>query len=101
MKKQLFILWFFSCGVLYAQDQLLNVVKTKIDAKDFEGAKTDLKKIIEADPKNKGAYNLRGVARMGLNDFYGAIGDFNVALEIDSTFAESWNNRGEIGRAHV
>src|SRR5687767_2357796 len=96
MKKLSFIVvCLLSVTFLYAQDQQLNAVKVKIEAKEFEGAKDDLKKIIDASPKNKHAFNLRGLARTGLNDFYGAIGDFNIALEIDSTFAEPWNNRGE------
>jgi tetratricopeptide (TPR) repeat protein len=41
------------------------------------------------------ALNLRGQAKAGLNDFYGAIGDYNFALEADSTYAEALNNRGE------
>ena len=67
---------------MQAQDQLLETAKAKIESKDFEGAKNDLKKVIDAAPKNKHAFNLRGLARMGLSDFYGAIGDFNAALEI-------------------
>ena len=58
---------------MYAQDQQLDAAKAKIDAKDFEGAKADLKKVIDAAPKNKQAFNLRGLARTGLNDFYGNI----------------------------
>ena len=96
MKKfSLFVFGLLILGIAHAQDPQLDAVKIKIDAKNFEGAKTDLKKIIDASPKNKQAFNMRGLARTGLNDFYGAIGDYNMALEIDSTFAETWNNRGE------
>src|SRR6187455_219536 len=70
-------------------------VRKKIVAKDFTGAKTDLTKLIEANPKLKLAYNLRGQARMGLDDLYGAIGDFTIALEIDSTYAEPLAFMGE------
>ena len=62
-------------------------VRKKITAKDFAGAKADLTRLIETNPKLKLAYNLRGQARMGLEDFYGAIGDFTFAVEIDSTYS--------------
>ena len=75
MKKFSFIVCLLSVTFLYAQDPQLDAAKAKIDAKDFEGAKADLKKLIDASPKNKHAFNLRGIARTGLSDFYGAIGD--------------------------
>src|SRR5688572_32061767 len=93
--KLSFVVWLLSINFLYAQQPSLDAVKAKLDSKDYEGAKSDLKKIIDTSPKRKEVFNLRGIARNGLNDFYGAIGDFNLALEIDSTFADPWNNRGE------
>ena len=69
----------------FAQDAQLEAAKKKIQAGDFAGAKADLTKIIDATPKNKAALNLRGEARSGLTDFYGAISDLTFALEIDST----------------
>ena len=60
--------------VLCAQpDAQLEAAQKKIAASDFAGAKADLTKIIEANPKNKFALDLRGKARTGLLDFYGAI----------------------------
>ena len=72
-----------------AQDAQLEAAKKKIESKDFTGAKADLTKIITANPRNKIALNLRGLAQISLNDFYGAIGDFNFALEVDSTYSEA------------
>jgi tetratricopeptide (TPR) repeat protein len=76
-------------------DQSLDVAKRKIASRNYIEAKADLTKLIEANPKNKNVFTLRGRAKMGLQDYYGAIGDFNFALDIDSTFAEALNYRGE------
>src|SRR5688500_14216277 len=84
----------FLSFVVSAQDNLSQVQK-KLEAGDFATAKADLSKILTADPKNKTALNLRGEARAGLGDCYGAISDYTYALELDSTFAEALNNRGQ------
>jgi len=96
--RRLFV--FFLCGAnpqLWAQtiDQQLDVAKRKIASANFVEAKADLIKLLEANPKNKTAYIMRGHTKMNLRDFYGAIGDFNFALDIDSTLAEAFNYRGE------
>ena len=44
MKKILFIICLMSIGLLHAQDPQLDAAKAKIDAKNFEAAKADLKK---------------------------------------------------------
>src|SRR5690242_17052417 len=80
---------------LRGQDQALEAAKKKLQAGDYAGAKADLTKVIDSNPKNKIALNLRGQARAGLDDLYGAIGDYTYALEIDSTYADALNNRGE------
>jgi len=55
---------------------ILEAAKKKIASGDFKGAKGDLTKTLDANIKNKEALSLRGQARMGLDDFYGAISDF-------------------------
>ena len=89
------VLFLFLSSAAFCQDQQLDAAKKKIEAGDFANAKTELTKIIDANPRNKIALNLRGQAKAGLSDFYGAIGDYNFALETDSTYAEALNNRGE------
>src|SRR5687768_4789257 len=84
----------FSFFVSPAQD-ILSQARKNLDAGKFQDAKADLSKIIDSDPKNKQALNLRGQARAGLGDLYGAISDYTYALDIDSTFAEAFNNRGQ------
>ena len=76
-------------------DPVLESARKKIAAKDFLGAKNDLSKVLDSNPKNKHALNMRGTARFGLQDTYGAISDYTFALDIDSTFSEALNNRGE------
>src|SRR5690349_776527 len=96
MKRIQLIFWCVLIGYAgFAQDAQLDAAKKKIVANDFAGAKADLTKIIDGNPKNKLALNLRGQARYGLNDFYGAVSDYTFAIDIDSTFAEAFNNRGE------
>jgi len=97
MKKFCFTICFLISVALSAQtsDAQLEGARKKMDAKDFVGAKADLTKIIEASPKNKNAFTLRGRSRMALGDYYGAIGDFNFTLEMDSTLADALNYRGE------
>ena len=92
---KLITLFLFLSLLAFSQTDPLESIRKKIAAKDYAGAKADLTKLIESNPKNKAAYSLRGRARMGLQDFYGAIGDFNFALEIDSMFTEALNFRGE------
>jgi len=71
------------------------MVGKKFAAKDFTGAKEDLTKSLQANPKNKIALDLRGQTRVILGDLYGAITDFTVALEFDSTYADALNHRGD------
>src|SRR5688572_23988485 len=93
-KIQPTLLFILASFLTYAQDSL-EPAKKKLKAGDFSGAKSDLTKILDTNPKNKEALNLRGEARAGLSDFYGAISDYTYALEVDSTFAIALNNRGE------
>jgi tetratricopeptide (TPR) repeat protein len=94
--KQLLALFLLIPVFAFAQsDAALDAARKKLEARNFAGAKADLTKIIESNPRNKNAFSLRGQVRMELRDYYGAIGDFNFALEIDSTFAEALNFRGE------
>ena len=71
-------------------DQVLDAAKRKIAARNYVEAKAELTKFIGTNPKDRNAFTLRGRSRIGLQDYYGAIGDFNFALEIDSTWAEAF-----------
>ena len=95
MKNILLLLLLIPFSSFAQTDPSLDAIKKKMEAKDFVGAKAELTKIIEANPKSKNAFTLRGRARMALGDYYGAIGDFNFTLEMDSTLADALNYRGE------
>ena len=72
----------------FGQTGSLDVVKKKLDSNDFKGAKEDLTKILNTNPRNREALILRAKAKNALEDYYGAIGDLNFALEIDSSTFE-------------
>lgn len=55
-------------------------------------------KAIESNPKNIIAYNKRGVAKAGVNDFNGAIKDYNKAISIDADFKDSYYNKANANR---
>ena len=52
-----------------------------LQLKQFRNAIRDFEKVITANPKVKGAYHDRGIAKFESNDFYGAISDFSSAIE--------------------
>lgn len=51
------------------------------ELKEFAKAIPDYDKILALDPKDSGAYNDRGLAKVEFADLYGAISDFGSALE--------------------
>ena len=54
MKRIQLIFWCVLIGYAgFAQDAQLDAAKKKIVANDFAGAKADLTKVIDANPKNK------------------------------------------------
>src|SRR5262249_10789371 len=90
----------FFIAALYASNTLaqtdpLDGAKKKIAAKNLNGAKPDLTKYIESNPRTKEAFTCRGQVGDDLQDYYGGIGDSNFALELDSTYSDSLNARGE------
>ena len=77
------------------QSDLFNKGLENIKSDKFEEALKQFNQVIDADPKNKDAFNQRGYVKNQLADFYGAIGDYNFAIDLDPSFAEAFNNRGE------
>ena len=41
-----------------------------------------------------GAYNIRGMSKLELGEYYGAISDFQNAIKIDSTISNFYSNLG-------
>ena len=50
--------------------------------------------IMQINPKYTKAYYKRGLAKMNLKDYSGAIADYNKAIEINPRNANAYNNRG-------
>ena len=50
--------------------------------------------VIEKYPESYIAYEKRGLAKYNLQDFQGAIQDYNKAIEINPNLTEAYNNRG-------
>jgi tetratricopeptide (TPR) repeat protein len=65
-----------------------NVALVKYNIRDYEGALDDLAKVIEQEPSNPLAFNLRGMVKYNLDDIQGAIEDYSMAIEIYSTAKE-------------
>jgi tetratricopeptide (TPR) repeat protein len=59
-----------------------NVALVKYNIHDYEGALDDLARVIEHDPNNPQAFNLRGMVKHNLGDYSGAIEAYNRAIEI-------------------
>ena len=86
----LLILLLFSLGSF---GQSLQEANKLYDEGSYEEALNAITNLIKQGP-TKESLLLRGKIRMELEDYYGAIGDFNNASEIDTTFAEAYNSMG-------
>lgn len=53
----------------------------------------NLDKAISVDPKKPEYYNIRGVAKSGLEDYTGAIKDYTSAININPSFIVAYKNR--------
>lgn len=74
----------------YAQTgfEYYNVALVKYNIRDYEGALNDLARVIEHEPSNPHAFNLRGMVKYNLDDIPGAIEDYSRAIEIYSSSEE-------------
>ncbi len=50
--------------------------------------------VIRINPNNDQAYHNRGIGRLHLGDYRGAIEDFNQAIRISPNYAAAYYNRG-------
>ena len=62
---------------------------TKVDLKDIE----DYSKAIELNPDDY-AYLNRGIAKVDLKDYEGAIEDYSKAIELNPDYAKAYYKRG-------
>jgi tetratricopeptide (TPR) repeat protein len=86
----LFMACIFMGNSLFAQTgfQYYNIALVKYNIRDYEGALEDLAKVIENEPSNPLAFNLRGMVKYNLDDIPGAIEDYSRAIEIYTTSKE-------------
>jgi tetratricopeptide (TPR) repeat protein len=61
---------------------------------DYESAIQKYTDVIQLDKRNQFGYSARGLAKIYSHQYYEAIGDFNLALNINPNFAAAINNRG-------
>ncbi|MGF1585070.1 MAG: tetratricopeptide repeat protein [Bacteroidales bacterium] len=75
----------------YAQTgfEYYNVALVKYNIRDYKGALDDLARVIEHEPSNPLAFNLRGMVKYSLEDISGAIEDYSRAIEIYSSSEEN------------
>ncbi|MBK7307645.1 MAG: tetratricopeptide repeat protein [Chitinophagaceae bacterium] len=66
---------------------------------DYKEVIEDYNKVISLNPSSdilSASYNYLGTAKIGLKDFEGAIQALNKAIELDSSIAKAYNNRGYV-----
>ena len=78
MKIALISLMLLSCSNVFSQtaEEWHNKGDKKSDQQDYS-------KAIEADSNDADTYNSRGIAKANIEDYKGAIADFNKAIEIN------------------
>ena len=73
---------------------LFNYAKSFLEDKDYLSSKYYFSRLIESDPNNTFALNMRGLSQYKLKDYSGAINDFSKAINLDNKFMLAYNNRG-------
>ena len=61
---------------------------------EYEKAKAGFDEAIRMKPNHHGAYNLRGLVKLNMNDQYGAIADFKKSLELRPENPAPYSNMG-------
>lgn len=74
----------------------VQVVRLRYFKKEFKDAFTGADRVLAADPRNTDALNLRGLAKIELQDPVGALADFDAAIAIDPAFSKAYINRARL-----
>ena len=67
-----------------------------IQAGMWQEAEQKLRQAIESDPDFADAYNVRGVVRINLNNYEGALTDLDTAITLAPNYDAAFTNRGTI-----
>src|SRR5665213_771008 len=103
MKSSFFVLLsilLLSSCANYSKKKAVGLLKLGLrddSLKDYHASIEDYTRVIEMNPVhslNVIAYNNRGMAKLDMRDFKGAILDFNKTIELDSIDAIAYANRG-------
>jgi tetratricopeptide (TPR) repeat protein len=63
---------------------------------DYEGALDLFNTVVDAEPDNSLAYDVRGSIYTALHDYDNALNDYSKAIELNPSFAQAYYNRGRI-----
>ena len=96
IKIKIFLFCFVltSCNLRSSNSYYLEAVKLEDEGK-YEEAIALLDKAIKKNPRNLYALMNRGVDKSFLEDYHGAIEDYNIIIEIDEKNTLAYMNRGK------
>lgn len=75
---------------------LIESARTKMEKKDFKGAKNDLDEAIKNDPYLSDAYSTRGELFVIQNEFENALAEYNKVIELSPNKAVAFGDRASI-----
>lgn len=88
----------FSCSSTQDADKVLSEARNKMKSQAYKEAQSLLDGLIDADPQNTEALNMRGVAHVNLESYGKALSDFNAAIEQNDRNYMFFYNRGNVKR---
>ncbi len=75
-------------------DAYIGMARSKIEMRDYEGAKSDLNDAVKLIPEKAEAYIKRAESKTHMRDWAAAIRDYTLAIEIDSSNGKIFYERG-------
>lgn len=75
---------------------LFEQAQSLYDSGDFGNLIEVCDAIIQLDPNNDVAYNVRGIAHRKLKQYEQAVKDYNKAIQLNPNLSDAYNNRGAL-----
>jgi tetratricopeptide (TPR) repeat protein len=99
--KHLTSFWALLLAILFAgctpsDEELIDQSRSLLDAGQYEQAIQLLNRTLEHYPEQTTAYNMRGVAKVELQQYDAALADFSQAIRLDSTSYRPYYNRANV-----